>query len=559
MTISNSDEIIREINFHKGLNLIVDETNSENREETGNSVGKTTVLRLIDFCLGGDGSNVYKDPEFRDKTNTEIENFLKENNIVTTIHLVEDLFEESSNEITIRKNFLNYSDKIQEINGEYYNNKDFDSKLKELIFDTNVQKPTFRQIIAKNIRYEKNRLKNTLRVLHNTTKYEEYEALYFFWFGIDTDTASHKQKLLASKSTETSVLNRLKKESSISEINQALNVIERDIENLNNQKKAFNLNENYEQDLGELDSVRNEINSLTTEIGSLSIRREIIIESQKELEDEYVDIDANTLKQIYKTATEYLSEIHVKFEQLVEFHNNMLSERINYLTAELPDLEEKIKTLKANLSQKKQVEKNISEKLHNSGAVEEIEELIMRLSEKYQQKGKFEEQLRQWNKVQEKIGNIENELQKINEGINTQAKLLESRISSFNQYFSELSKKLYGEQFILSKDQNDRAFELKISSIGGNLGTGKKKGQIAAFDFAYVQFCDENDLKCLHFILHDQIENIHDNQIITIAEVANETNSQYIAPVLRDKLPSDINVEQFEVLSLSQKDKLFKV
>ena len=81
LVIENDSRIIREIKFHKGLNLIVDETKTDNLQETGNNVGKTTVLRLIDFCLGSDGKNVYKDTEFRDRTNTYIENFLKENNI----------------------------------------------------------------------------------------------------------------------------------------------------------------------------------------------------------------------------------------------------------------------------------------------------------------------------------------------------------------------------------------------------------------------------------------------------------------------------------------------
>ena len=44
--------IIRNIQFHAGLNLIVDETPIVSGKETGNNVGKTTVLKLIDFCLG---------------------------------------------------------------------------------------------------------------------------------------------------------------------------------------------------------------------------------------------------------------------------------------------------------------------------------------------------------------------------------------------------------------------------------------------------------------------------------------------------------------------------
>ena len=60
LTITSGPKVIREIEFHKGLNLIIDE--SEN-QITGNSVGKTTVLKLIDFCLGADKKNIYVDPE----------------------------------------------------------------------------------------------------------------------------------------------------------------------------------------------------------------------------------------------------------------------------------------------------------------------------------------------------------------------------------------------------------------------------------------------------------------------------------------------------------------
>ena len=63
----------------------------------------------------------------------------------------------------------------------------------------------------------------------------------------------------------------------------------------------------------------------------------------------------------------------------------------------------------------------------------------------------------------------------------------------------------------------------------------------------------------MHFIMHDQLENMHDNQLNTIVEVANSINGQYIVPILRDKIPSNIDISDFEVLSLSQDDKLFSV
>ena len=98
-----------------------------------------------------------------------------------------------------------------------------------------------------------------------------------------------------------------------------------------------------------------------------------------------------------------------------------------------------------------------------------------------------------------------------------------------------------------------------MTNIEGNPSTGKKKGQIAAFDFAYIQFADELNIKCLHFIMHDQLENIHDNQFNSMIEVANNLNGQYIVPILRDKVPSNIDVSKYQVLSLSEDNKLFKV
>jgi uncharacterized protein YydD (DUF2326 family) len=559
LKISKGSDIIREIFFKKGLNLIIDETQTTNLQESGNNVGKTTVLRLIDFCLGGDGINVFKDTEFKEKTNTQIESFLKENNIIITLILKKDLDVDDSDEIVIRKNFLKRTFKIQEINGDYYNDADFDLKLKTLIFQSNATKPTFRQIISKNIRYEKSRLDNTIKVLHFSVTYEQYEALYFFWLGIDTDTANRKQRLHASKTTEEAILKRLKRDGSLSEIKQALSVIERDIEELSNKKSNFNINESFEEDLSKLNKVRTNLNTLTTRINQYSLRKEIILESQYELKKEFANIDVKQLENIYKTAESFVPSLHAKFAELLSFHNEMLKEKIKFISSELPIIENELKAFNRQLKIEILAEQNLSTKLKKSGAIEELEELVSKLNIKYEQKGKYEEQQRQWDSSHEKLSRIEEELAEINKGIASQDKMLETRISSFNKFFSKISNELYGEQFILSQDKNERAYELKISTIGGNLGTGKKKGQIAAFDIAYIQFCEDNDIPCLHFILHDQIENIHDNQLTLISDVVSSTNIQFVVPILRDKLPPDIAPELYKIISLSQNDKLFRV
>ncbi|UWG97764.1 hypothetical protein LPY66_02775 [Dehalobacter sp. DCM] len=332
LLIKHGSKIIRKIDFHNGLNLIIDETESENLQDTGNNVGKTTVLRLIDYCLGSDGKNIYKDPEFPEKSNSQIEEFLTNNNVIITLVLKEKLENIKSKEIIIERNFLKYRDKRQTINGIDYKNKDFEAKLKELIFLTSVEKPTLRQIISKNIRDEKNKLFNTLKVLHPSTTMEQYEALYFFWFGIETNNADKKQRLTEAKKLEEKIISRLRKENTESEIKQALVVISRDINELESEKKHFNLKDNYEDEINKIHIIKAKLNQFTTEIGRLEIRKNLINESKQDLESEILHYDISILEELYKSVKKYIPQLHKTYEELVQFHNAMLKNKISFIT-----------------------------------------------------------------------------------------------------------------------------------------------------------------------------------------------------------------------------------
>lgn len=561
LEIKNNDSIIRTIDFHKGINLIIDETKTINKKESGNNVGKTTVLRLIDFCLGGKGVNIYKDPEFKDKgSNSEIEAFLKNNNIIIVLTLKDDLDIELSEEIIIEKNFLIRNNKIQKINGKSYKNEEFLKELKKLIFKSETAKPTFRQIIAKNIRDEKSRLINTVKVLHPTTKQEEYESLFLFWLGVSVDNHDRKQQLLSLIKIENNLQKRLKKENNLSQIEQSLIIVNRSIDSLQQKKDSFNLNEDYENELEKLNLIKAEINKLSTLLSQLELRKSLILESKDELDSEIAKIDVDQIKLFYEEAKSLLPDIQKSFDETLQFHNEMLIEKKKFITKELPDVEQEILSLKRKISDLILKEKDLSSNLKKNDALDELQTVIFDLNDFFEKKGKLEEQKRLWTISNNNINEYNLELENINKGIDSKENLINERITNFNKFFSDISLKLYAEQFVLSPDKNKKGYGLVITTISGNPGTGKKKGQIAAFDLAYIQFAELFGIECLHFILHDQIENIHNNQINSLLnEIVANINCQYVLPVLRDKLPADINVDQYEILSLSQSEKLFKV
>lgn len=555
LRIENKLGLVREIDFHRGLNLIVD----EDVKITGNNVGKTTVLRLVDFCLGSDGKNIYKDPEFKGQDNTRIENFLKETEVIVTLILVDDL-EFTSEELVIRKNFLNYSKKTQEINGEnIINNKEFGQKLKELVFDSQVDKPTFKQIVSKNIRDEKNKLANIVKVLHPTTTLEEYEALFLFWLGIRTDTHSQKELLVKEKTKEESFRRRLKKEGELSLIVQQLELVNSKIEELQQKKSNFNFNEKFEEHLADLNLLKLNLSKLSSEYSRLNMRRELILESKAELVSERTKIDVSQIERLYFKALKLIPKLQVSFEETVKFHNDLLDEKIKYIESELPSLTEKSKIISKEISSLRRREKELSEFISASEYSDDYDKILIELNSFFEKKGHLEEKRKFWLNSNEKLNRISEELETINAEINAKDSIIQNRITLFNKYFTTVSNQLYGEEYLLSTQKSERGYDLIVTNIEGNPSTGKKKGQIAAFDFAYILFAEEIEMKFLHFIMHDQLENMHDNQLSTILiDLANSINCQFILPIVRDKIPSDIDIENYIILRLSENNKLFK-
>lgn len=560
LKIENKQGEIRIIEFRKGLNLIVDETPEDNKKITGNNVGKTTILRLVDFCLGSNGRNIYQDAEFKEQENSTIKDFLIDTEVLITLVLFDDL-DYPTESVIIRKNFLRNRNKIQEVNGENItDNREFDSKLKELIFKTYVDKPTFRQIISKNIRDEKNKLANIVKVLHAYTKPEEYEALFLFWLGIRTDNHKQKELLGKEKNREENFQKRLKKEGELSLIEQQLELVNSKIEELQQQKADFNFNEKFEAQIEELHNIKLTLSKLSTEFSRLDMRRELITESKDSLEEEKTNIDVNQIATLYSKASRLIPNLQVSFEQTIEFHNDLIDEKIKYIEKELPSIVERLRAISKEILSLRRKEKELSEFISVSEYTDDYDKILIDLNSFFETKGNLEERKKFWITSNEKLERINQELEIINLEINSKDSLIQKRITLFNKYFTRISNELYGEEYLLSSQKKEKGYDLIVTNLEGNPSAGKKKGQIAAFDFAYILFAEAIDIPFVHFIMHDQLENMHDNQLSTIlVDLANSINCQFILPIVRDKIPANIDVDDYIILRLSENQKLFRV
>ena len=556
--------IIRDIQFHPGFNLIVDETRVVSGKETGNNVGKTTVLKLVDFCLGAKAKGIYSDYENKRNEYKLVKDFLVDNKVIISLVLKDDLLQEESREVLIERNFLTRKNKIQRINDNNKTDDEFEETLTDLLFPGHYgNKPTFRQIIAHNIRYKDLSINNTLKNLNKFTRDDEYETLYLFLFGCDFEQGDIKQELRSQINIEEKFKKRLESEQTKSAYETALALLESEIEELERRKALLNLNPNFESDLDKLNDVKYQVNVISSEIGRLELRKDLIAEAQSEMQSAESTIDLQQLQQIYQQATSLASEIQKTFEELYDFHNRMVESKIRFIAQDLPKIDAELTVKRGHLTRLLVEEAELNSVIIQSDSFEVLEQLIVALNAKHHTKGEYENTLSQLSAVESELVELNKKLAKIDEELFSDEFALKTKeqVNKFNRYFSSVSYELYGEKYALKVDTKTvKSRRIYVfTAFNTNFSSGKKQGEITCFDIAYTLFSDEENIPCMHFLLNDKKELMHGNQLMMIANLVNANGIQFVASILKDKLPKELNKDEYIVLKLSQEDKLFRI
>ena len=386
----------------------------------------------------------------------------------------------------------------------------------------------------------------------------------YFYLDVIFNNGAKRQAILTKLKQEENYKNRLEKNQSKESYEIALTMLDNEILELNKKKKSFNINENFEKDLDELNKIKYRINKISSEVVKLGIRKDLIEEAKENIENSTTNIDLKQLKELYDEAKLNVSGIQKTFEDLVSYHNTMIVEKLKFITEDLPSLNEKIKLENIELNKLLKEEKTMSEKIAKSDSFEELEKTIININEKYRLKGEYENTISYINEVEENIKRLKNELSNIDNYLfsNEFKELLKLQITKFNKFFSAISNELYGESYVLgfSEETNKKNQTFyKFSSFNLNMSSGKKQGEILCFDLAYILFADSEKIPCLHFLLNDKKELMHDNQLLKVADFVKKNNIQLIISILKDKLPEELVDKSNIVVELSQNKKLFRI
>jgi len=558
LIVSRRGKIIRDVLFNeKGLNLIVDSTPIRvMNSESGNNVGKTTFIRAIDFCLGSTGKDLYKDKE-TGNDNIEVKDFLFNEDVIFEL----DLLSNDNSIIKLRRSFNSENDLFID-NVKYSDLKKYCFKLNELFFGipATQTKISFRTIIKKFVRSDQHSESSLLKVLSTFKSDNDYEAMYLYLFGFpDQEIISKRLNILTEIKKLNASLKKMSGKSILPKLESRLIQIDQSISLQESIIKTFNLPKTYDDLLDKLKFVKSDSTELSSEIANFNLKLSLSNKSKNELTESKSNIDPKIIKNLYQEAKVLIPEIQKTFEEVLEFHNKMVYNKLNYI-------EKHILKLEKEKRQKEQILKPILDEqsrililLDNTGSFDDLIKVREELNELYTNRGKIVGQIDEIKKIQKSIEDNTDELEKVNEIFKTYLDALNENIQEiFNKHFKNYTFQTHGEQIYILYNPESRKFE--FDNIKGNVGDGYKKTDIIALDFAFIDYFETMGLNFPRFVVHDKMEIIHKNQILKVFEIADKLNGQFIISVLKERLSFLGNeyIQNHTILELSENDKFFR-
>ncbi|EOX3358741.1 hypothetical protein ACPFT2_000578 [Vibrio cholerae] len=558
LEIRINNEVKRFVKFESGLNLI---TNKPNSGRTGNSVGKSTLSRVVDFLMLGSIDNIYIDEEFK-RPNLEIEALFKNSFVTASLS-----FFDYSKEINKISRNLCIDEKSESkfwINGEVVEENVYELFIQDKIFNISTRRPSVRAVAPKFIRNDSHRMLSTTKFLDKRQGLKDYSELFLYLFGFNNTS------LLTDKGDATNLVNRRKRNSTsinalVKEQNPKADIkkYKADAKELENSLLTFEYSSEYSNPIERLSELQVKEDRYTEEL--LSIHRKVdninhTIELLSKDKEGYL---INELKAIYSFSGIAIDGALRELEDVILFHRNLVEKKKHFLTIDLPKLNEESEGLQAELSSIKKDKLQVFSDLRSKESLDNVTKNLKRLGELKVELGKLEGLMEQQSKAKSDQTEAEGQLQKILEAISKEIDNVYEFEKKFNTHLRSLTKSLHDEEYSIDIDFNKDTgtCSIKLNNSATNPEGGKKKAEVIAFDFAYIHAINELKLNRPKFIFHDSIEDIDKKQIEDIFKEANKLPGQQILSMLSDKISEETykNISKNIILSLDEDEKFFCV
>ncbi|MEA2118897.1 DUF2326 domain-containing protein [Halovibrio sp. HP20-50] len=560
LQILDGKSVRREIKFQDGINIIT------NSEASGNHIGKSTALRVINFCLGSDGENIWNDPDSR-TTSDSIRKFVTSGNVTFVLYM-----NINGTSYCIKRRIVEAHQKTRTvlkryswINGnEYDTNDKFQEALAPLL-GFSIESPTYSAIKNRFVRIDKTTSHGTYRYLNVHTSDASYISYYSYIFGFAGHSELSREIQLSKEKKESeSRIAMLLNGKTEQDYKDNLKSIDDDIEILNQKEDAYDFKDAQNEGITRLKHQRKLIAQVTSEIARLEIRMNYARRTIANYASKQSDLDVNMIEAIYAEAKSLVPNLSKSLEEVINFHDLVIRKKSEYVNQQLAeytlDRESKQAELEALLREEKYLIKAIFTESHLGGFIVIEKEL----QDKREERGRTSMIVDEIASEARKIKKLELTITKLRQNNQAHMSQLKTNVDVFNKECKEYTRALF-KSFALSVnvDTNSATNELEFSIVNQEkvAGDGAPRAAALAFDMAFVEYVKKVKAKLPQFTLQDHLEAADPDKIATLARIANKKKIQVVMAILSDKLQSldQKFIDDNTVLWLKQSDKFFKI
>lgn len=550
-------ELVREIKFHDGLSLIL---NKRGVGRSGNSVGKTTLARVVDYLFMGSIGPIYIDEEFK-KPNERIESLFLQRRVTVELEFlgVDERLHVMSRNLCIDERGREFR-----FDGQLVNEVTYEQAIKEKFLDVTTQRPSIRFVLPKFIRSDSHRMLNTTKFLDKHASAKDYGELFLYLFGFgNTSLLTEKREAAygaAKRKKQSATLNAIVKEqkpsAEIARYRIEAQKLEKDFLN-------FSYSPRHDSPIARLSELQGQEDKVME--AALEISRKVynINRTVEMLNRQGGNYLVNEARAIYQFAGVSIEGAIRSYEELLAFHDKLVAKKKQFLEANLPELLTIKSVEDEKLTAIRQAKLDVFADLRSEESIGKITENLKALGELKVKLGRLEGLLEQQKIANSELEAANERLKQVLTKISQELEAVAEFGKVFNKHFKRITDRTHAEPYEFELQFNDETgvCNIDVKNKVSNPEGGKKKAEVVAFDMAYIEAVAELQKRRPTFVFHDSIEDIDQNQIDTIFTLSRSMPGQQIVSMLSDKLTDEMYRKYLPdaILLLSEDDMFFKV
>ncbi len=552
---SNSSDIFEPIIFNRGLNIVLAEIRlPENKLKDTHNLGKTTLLKLIDFCLLKKKSNDF----FLFKHEDIFRDFVFYIEIETNRHKYITIRRsvKKASRIYLKSHTEPYHD-FSMLSEDSWDHADLPFEKARQLLDgiskLDIAAPwSYRIPLGYSLRSQKD--------YHDVFELDKFRGDHADWkpylaklIGFDSRLMSRNYEITKEIEEKKKDIIRKKRDllGAIDEADKLEGLIlikTAEISKIENELSKFDFR------VSDSDINKDLVSDIETKIAALNERRYYLDMSRKRIEKSLSDkfsFDLEMTQKLFSEAKIYFDgQLKKEFEDLLQFNRTITEEREQYLRQEMENI----------ASEKQEIEKELV--LLNKRRSEALAILRERESfSKYKKMGgklielKADSELLLRQKkaftelrdLQKELSGLEREREKLKEEITDNIAEPNRRYQNIRLYFSDIIKRVLDRDAVISTRVNESGnleYSAEILNDSGQetseaLGNTYQKLLCIAFDMAVLReyICED----FIRFVYHDGIfEGLDDRKKENLIEIMREYSMygiQQIATMIDSDLP----------------------